>query len=174
MRRLQKIADVLIRDLLFLNQQILTAVLLPSGSFSPLITVFFSHPQLPFPDPSSPISLSSLTTPIFHGWFRKSFAFLNDASEWERTNEQGEKMKGRGALSEGEKSWGKKRQENESGKDLIWFEFIHPCDIDLGPTHGGNYAMCIERTKPSEGENRSPTTWRLHVVETIKLTLCYQ
>jgi len=63
MRRLQKIADVLIRDLLFLNQQILTAVLLPSGSFSPLITVFFSHPQLPFPDPSSPyIPLFSYNT----------------------------------------------------------------------------------------------------------------
>ncbi len=53
--------------------------------------------------------------------------------------------------------------------DLIWFEFIHPCDIGLSPTHGGHYAMCIERTKPSGGENRSPATQRLHVAETIKL-----
>ena len=59
-------------------------------------------------------------------------------------------------------------------KELIWFGFIHPCDIGLSSTHGGNYAMCIERTKPSEGENRSPTTRRLHAAETIKLALCYQ
>ncbi len=58
--------------------------------------------------------------------------------------------------------------------DLIWFEFIHFCDIDLDLTHEKNYAMCIERTKLSEKENRSSTTQRLHVVETIKLTLCYQ
>jgi len=54
------------------------------------------------------------------------------------------------------------------------FEFIHPCDIGLDPTHGGNYAMCIERTKPSGGENRSSTTRRLHVAETIRLALYYQ
>ncbi len=58
--------------------------------------------------------------------------------------------------------------------DLIWFEFIHFCDIDLDLTHEKNYAMCIKRTKLSEKENRSSTTQRLHVVETIKLTLCYQ
>ncbi len=58
--------------------------------------------------------------------------------------------------------------------DLIWFEFIHSCDIDLSSIHERNYAMYIEWTKFSEKENRSSTTWWLHVVETIKLTLCYQ
>jgi len=48
------------------------------------------------------------------------------------------------------------------------------CDIGLSPTHGGHYAMCIERTKPSGGENRSPTTQRLHAAETIKLKQLYQ
>ncbi len=57
---------------------------------------------------------------------------------------------------------------------LIWFDFIHSCDIDLDSIHEGNYAMCIERTKFSEKENRSSTTQQLHIVETIKLTLCYQ
>ncbi len=42
--------------------------------------------------------------------------------------------------------------------DLIWFEFIHSCDIDLNLTYEGNYAMYIERTKLSERENRSSTT----------------
>ncbi len=32
--------------------------------------------------------------------------------------------------------------------------------------------MCIERTKLSEGENRSSTTQRLHVVETMNLRHC--
>jgi len=32
--------------------------------------------------------------------------------------------------------------------------------------------MCIERTKPSGGENRSPTTQRLHAAETMKLRQC--
>ncbi len=59
----EKIAEVDSGSFVSLNQQILTAVLLPSGSFPPLITVFFSHPQLPFPDPSSPyIPLFSYNT----------------------------------------------------------------------------------------------------------------
>jgi len=58
--------------------------------------------------------------------------------------------------------------------DLIWFEFIHSCDIDLSSTHERNYAMCIKWTKLFEKENRSSTTQWLHVVETINLTLCYQ
>ncbi len=58
--------------------------------------------------------------------------------------------------------------------DLIWFDFIHSCDIDLNSIHEKNYAMCIEWTKFSEKENHSSTTQRLHIVETIKLTLCYQ
>ncbi len=46
--------------------------------------------------------------------------------------------------------------------------YIHTlCDIGNGPTHEEIYAMCIERTKPSGGENRSPTTQRLHAAETI-------
>ncbi len=36
-----------------------------------------------------------------------------------------------------------------------------------------SYAMCIERTKPSGGENRSPATQRLHAAETITLGLFY-
>ncbi len=58
--------------------------------------------------------------------------------------------------------------------DLIWFEFIHFCDIDLDSTHEKNYAMCIKWIKLSEKENRLSTTWWFHVVETIKLTLYYQ
>ncbi len=58
--------------------------------------------------------------------------------------------------------------------DLIWFEFIHSCDIDLSSTHERNYVMCIKWTKLFEKENRSSTTQWLHVVETINLTLCYQ
>ncbi len=57
--------------------------------------------------------------------------------------------------------------------DLIWFEFIHSCDIDLDSTHEKNYVMCIEWTKLFEKENHSSTTWWLHVVKTIKLTLYY-
>jgi len=34
------------------------------------------------------------------------------------------------------------------------------------------YAMCIERTKPSGGENRSSATQRLHAAETITLRQC--
>ncbi len=58
--------------------------------------------------------------------------------------------------------------------DLIWFEFIHSCDIDLDSTHEKNYVMYIKWTKFSEKENRSSTTQQLHIIETIKLTLCYQ
>ncbi len=59
-------------------------------------------------------------------------------------------------------------------KYLIWFEFIHSCDIDLDSTHEKNYAMCIEWTKLSEKENRLLTTWWLHVIETMNLKQCYQ
>ncbi len=57
--------------------------------------------------------------------------------------------------------------------DLIWFEFIHFCDIDLDSIHEKNYVICIKWTKLFKKENRSLITWWLHVVETIKLTLCY-
>jgi len=50
---------------------------------------------------------------------------------------------------------------------LIWFEFIHFCDIDLDSIYERNYAMYIEWTKLSERENRSLITQQLHVVETI-------
>ncbi len=58
--------------------------------------------------------------------------------------------------------------------NLIWFEFIHSCDIDLNSIHEENYAMYIEWIKLSEKENRLSTTQQLHIVKTIKLTLCYQ
>ncbi len=58
--------------------------------------------------------------------------------------------------------------------DLIWFEFIHSYNIDLDSTYERNYAMYIEWTKLFEKENYSSTTQWLHVIKTIKLTLCYQ
>ncbi len=52
-----------------------------------------------------------------------------------------------------------KRERDEF--DLIWFEFIHSCDIDLSSTHEKNYDIYIEWTKLSEKENHSSIIQRL-------------
>ncbi len=41
--------------------------------------------------------------------------------------------------------------------NLIWFEFIHSCDINLNSTHEKLYAIYIEWTKLFEKENHSST-----------------
>ena len=55
---------------------------------------------------------------------------------------------------------------------LIWFEFIHFCDIDLNSTHEKLYAIYIEWTKLSEKENHSSFIWWLHIIETMIMKLC--
>ncbi len=56
--------------------------------------------------------------------------------------------------------------------DLIWFEFIHSCDIDLDSTHEKLYAIYIEWTKLSEKENHLLFIQRLRVIETMIMRLC--
>ncbi len=57
-------------------------------------------------------------------------------------------------------------------KYLIWFEFIHFCDINLDSTYERLYAIYIEWTKLSEKENHSSSIHQLYVIETMIIKLC--